>query len=369
MKFSVNAYSARNVSSPWWWLRWTGSFAKYSSVSCIQPMSHLRPKPRPPISIGRDTIGHAVDSSAIIWTSGWVRVHVPVQPAHELDRVVVLATAVRVRDPLARAPRVVEVEHRRDRVDPDAVGVVGVEPVRGARGQEAAHLVAAVVEDRAAPVGMESLARIGVLVQVRPVEVGEAVLVVGEVRRHPVEDHADARLVQLVDERHEVLGVAVAARRREVARRLVAPRAVERVLHDRQQLDVREAEPRDVLDERGGEIAVSEQPLGIVGRAPPRPEVDLVHRERRVEGVPGVASGHPVVVAPGVVELPDHRGSLAEAPRSTARAGRPCRRGSRRCAMRRGTCRACRGRCPARTPPRSRSRRPAQAGGWRDPTR
>ena len=51
---------------------------------------------------------------------------------------------------------------------------------------------------------MEALARVGVLEQVRAVEVREAVLVVREVRRHPVEDHADAGLVQLVDERHEV---------------------------------------------------------------------------------------------------------------------------------------------------------------------
>ena len=40
------------------------------SVSCIQPMSHLRPKPRPPTYVGRDTIGQAVDSSAIVCTSG-----------------------------------------------------------------------------------------------------------------------------------------------------------------------------------------------------------------------------------------------------------------------------------------------------------
>ena len=68
---------------------------------------------------------------------------------------------------------------------------------RALREQEAAHLVAAVVEDVAAPVGVEALPRVGVLVQVRAVEVGQAVLVGREVRRHPVEDHADAVLVQV----------------------------------------------------------------------------------------------------------------------------------------------------------------------------
>jgi hypothetical protein len=42
----------------------------YASVSCIHPMSHFMPKPRPPTYTGRDTAGHDVDSSAIVWTSG-----------------------------------------------------------------------------------------------------------------------------------------------------------------------------------------------------------------------------------------------------------------------------------------------------------
>ncbi len=91
--------------------------------------------------------------------------------------------------------------------------------------QEAAHLVAAVVEDEPIPVGMKALARIGVLVEVRAVEVGEAVLVGGEVRGHPVENDADAVLVQVVDQVHEVLRRAVAAGGREVAGGLVAPGA------------------------------------------------------------------------------------------------------------------------------------------------
>ena len=39
-------------------------------MSFIQPMFHLRLKPRPPISAGRETMGQAVDSSAIISTPG-----------------------------------------------------------------------------------------------------------------------------------------------------------------------------------------------------------------------------------------------------------------------------------------------------------
>src|ERR1700726_5296523 len=93
--------------------------------------------------------------------------------------------------------------------------------------QEAPYLPPAVVEDQAPPVRLEAPARIGVLVEVRAVEERQGVLVVREVRRHPVEDDADAALVEVVDQVHEVLRRAVAAGGREEAGHLVPPPAVE----------------------------------------------------------------------------------------------------------------------------------------------
>ena len=191
-----------------------------------------------------------------------------VELAHEVDRLEVLAAAVLVGDPLAVLARVVEVQHRGDGVDPQPVDVVAVEPAHRARHQERAHLVAAVVEDRRVPVGVVALPRIGVLVQVRAVELVQAVGVGGEVRRHPVEDHADAALVELVDHRHQVGRRAVARRRREVAGGLVPPRSVERVLHDREELDVREPVRQAMLGER------DRRARGSSGSADPRRACD-----------------------------------------------------------------------------------------------
>ncbi len=42
----------------------------YSSESCIQPMFHFSPNPSPPLSVGRVTPSHAVDSSAMVTTPG-----------------------------------------------------------------------------------------------------------------------------------------------------------------------------------------------------------------------------------------------------------------------------------------------------------
>ena len=83
----------------------------------------------------------------------------------ELDRLEVLAAAELVRQPLAVLARVVEVEHRRDGVDAQPVGVMLLQPVERVREQEVPHLAAAEVEDERAPVGMRAAARIRVLVQ------------------------------------------------------------------------------------------------------------------------------------------------------------------------------------------------------------
>jgi hypothetical protein len=116
------------------------------------------------------------------------------------------------------------------------------------------------------------------------------------VRRHPVEDHADPGLVEPVDEVAQVVGVAEARGRREVRRHLVAPRAAERVLHHRQQLDVGEPHVLDVGDELVGEIAEG-------APAPPGSEVHLVDRHRLVGDVALGAGGDPGVVLPVVRRL------------------------------------------------------------------
>ena len=125
-----------------------------------------------------------------------------------------------------------------------------VQPEQRVAEQERAHFVAAVVEDQRAPVLVLALPRIGMLVERGAVEARQAVLILRKVAGHPVEDHADAGLVKGVDEELEILGRAEAAGRREEADHLVAPRSGERMLHHRQQLDVREAHVVHVRHQR-----------------------------------------------------------------------------------------------------------------------
>ena len=122
------------------------------------------------------------------------------------DRLEVLPTAVAVGDPLTGLAGVVEVEHGRDAVDPEAVGVELLEPVDRIGDEEVAHLGPAVVEDVGAPLGVPAEALVRVLVQGFAVEPGQGPVVRGEVARDPVEDDPDPGLVELVDEVAEVVG-------------------------------------------------------------------------------------------------------------------------------------------------------------------
>jgi hypothetical protein len=150
-------------------------------------------------------------------------------------------------------PRIVEVEHRGDRIDPQRVDVELLEPVDRVRAQEVRDLPPPEVVDERVPVAVEAQARVLVLVERGAVEPGEAVLVRGEMRGHPVEDHADPGAVQAVDHRGEV-GVACRSARGggEEADGLVAPGAGEGMFRDGQELHMGEAHLGHMLDQEVG---------------------------------------------------------------------------------------------------------------------
>ena len=322
-------------------------------------MFHLKPKPSPSADVGlgdagprRRLLGDRGDAGDPLVDGG---VHL----LEELHGLEVLAAAVDVGRPLAVLAGVVEVEHRGDAVDPQPVGVELLEPVDGVGEEEVAHLAAAEVEDVRAPLLVPPALRVGVLVERRAVEAGQRPLVGREVAGHPVEDDADAGLVQPVDEEPEVVGVAEARVRREVRRHVVAPRAAERVLHHRHQLDVGEAQPGDVRRQLVGQLGPG--PVAAVGCFFHDAEVHLVDAHRLVDG--------------GARRRARRASRRRPTRRTTRRPSRRCRRASRprqpsgrpsRATRRRGrgsrTCTPRRRRRRARTAPRRRRCRAAASG-------
>ena len=212
---------------------------------------------------------------------GMLLVDVVVQPAQQGDRVQVLGPTEDVGDPFPLLARVVPVKHRGDRVHAQPVGVILLDPELRAGQQEALHFVAPVIEDRALPVGVKPLAGIRVLVEVRPVEVAQAVLVGGEVGRHPVEQDADPLAVQIVHEILEVGRRAVPRRGSEVARDLISPGGVVGMLHDRQQLDVGEPHLARVVGKLRRDFPVGQETVPVGESPPPGAQVQLVDGDRR----------------------------------------------------------------------------------------
>jgi hypothetical protein len=189
--------------------------------------------------------------------------------------------------------------------------VVLGDPEQGVGDKVITDLAAPVVEDERPPVGVPTLARVGVLVEVGTVEESEALEVLREVRRDPVDHHADPGPVKRVHQVLEVVGGTEPARRGEEAQRLVAPGAVEGVLGRRQELDVGVAHLGDVGDQFVGELPVGV--VGAVGVPSPGAEVDLVDCHRGVEGVLLGATLHPGRITPLVaIHVVDHGGGAGE---------------------------------------------------------
>src|SRR5712664_2972859 len=148
---------------------------------------------------------------------------------------------------------------------------------------------------------MRALARVGVLVEMRAVELGEAVSVAREMRGSPIENDAEASLVTAIHKFHEFGGSAVAAGGGKVAEGLVAPRAVEGMLHNGEQFDVGVAEILDIGDELVAELAIVEPAIMLFRDAAPGAEMDFVDGDRRFEPVFLRALSDPIRVGPFMV--------------------------------------------------------------------
>ncbi len=153
---------------------------------------------------------------------------------------------------------------------------------------------------------MEAEPRVFVLVKRRAVETRKTVHVGGEMRRNPVDEHADPRLMAAGDEAREVLRRAEARSRRIKADGLVAPRAVERKLAHRHELDMGEAHVAHIGNEPVGELGVAQET--IVLPAHPRACMQLVDGDRGIDGMEPLTLGLPGADRGGALRQAVHDG-------------------------------------------------------------
>ena len=205
--------------------------------------------------------------------------HCLVELAQKCDRFEVLVLAIDVGDPLPFPLVVIEIEHGRYGIHAQTVAVEFIEQEAGGRDEEGKHFVPAVVKAAGAPALVFHPVPLAALVKRLSVKLIEAVRILGEVRGHPVEDDADPRIVEGIDERHEIFGRAEAGSHGKVARHLIPPRTVEGEFRHGHEFDVRIAHLLDI----GNELARKVE-IGIIISVVvffPREQIDLVDVHRR----------------------------------------------------------------------------------------
>ena len=176
----------------------------------------------------------------------------------EIHRLEVARVAVFVRLPLAVPAPIVEVQHVRDRVDAQPVDVELLEPKERVRNEEALHLRPPVVKIGRAPLAVLRARLVVGLVEVLTVKPAKPLFVLAKMPRNPIHDDADAVLMRSVDEIAEIVRRAVAARHGEIARRLIAPRAVVWMLAERHEFDVCVVHILDIADQLIRHLTIGE---------------------------------------------------------------------------------------------------------------
>ena len=139
----------------------------------------------------------------------------------------------------------------------------------------------------------------------RAVKVCKRIGVLRKVRRHPVHDNTDSVLVQRVNQRHQLDRLAVAAVGRIIARHLIPPGAVKRVLGQGHHLDMGIAHlfqiRHQLIDHLG---------IGIIAAVlltPPGAVVHLINRDRFIIGRRHAPLFHPGLILPGIGKIRRHR--------------------------------------------------------------
>src|SRR5262249_56696214 len=89
----------------------------------------------------------------------------------------------------------IEIEHGSDRIDAQTIGMIDVQPEQSAAEQKALHFLPSIVKHTGVPIGLDALAWVSVIIEVRAVKEAQPVSVVGKVRRHPIENHTNAVMV------------------------------------------------------------------------------------------------------------------------------------------------------------------------------
>src|SRR6266850_8512221 len=144
----------------------------------------------------------------------------------------------------------------------------------------------------------------------RAIETRQLKCVVRKMRRHPVHDHADIMLVEMVDQIAKVVGRAVTRGWCVVIADLITPRWSIRMFLQRQELNMSKARFQNVLGKCMGHLAITEGTIIFLDPPPPGSEVDFVDRKWLAKVFTAAALFHPLLIAKAIIRLVNNRRSV-----------------------------------------------------------
>jgi len=176
----------------------------------------------------------------------------------------ILPPAMIVGHPLAGRPRIIEIEHGSDGIDAQPVDMIALGPEQRIIDQILRYLAPPEIIDGGIPVGVESLARIGMFIQRRAVKIGQPVFVGREMRRHPIQNNANPGLMRPVDKTRKARRIAEPRGRRIETQRLVPPTGIIGIFADRQKFDMGKAHADDIGDQPPRQFIPAQKIAGLV---------------------------------------------------------------------------------------------------------
>ena len=207
-----------------------------------------------------------------------------------------------VRHPLAGLAAVIEIEHRGHRIDPEAVDMIAVEPEQRIRLRGNSQLPAGrnCRSAYSSPCGSRASDPHARRARCRRSEQARA----GRSENAPAPSRSRRRYRCHGSGRRsaQTRSDRRTARWGQTSRWLIAPRAGKRMLADRQQFDMGEAEIAHIRNELIGKPVVIEEAIAFT--APPGAEMHLVDGDRRGAILQAGPRGDPVAIIPVMRDEP-----------------------------------------------------------------
>ena len=140
------------------------------------------------------------------------------------------------------------------------------------------------------------------LIERRTVKPSQSMGILGEMRRHPVNDHTDALMVHVIHKAHEVRRRTITGCRCVVAGHLISPGRIIGMFHDGHQLHIVITHFLHVFGKLKCDFLITEE-FSSVLRTLPGTHVNLIDVHRLLVSGLLISFLHPFLILPGIMQL------------------------------------------------------------------